>query len=475
MPKTNPSQEVALADYAGSTRTALHTSPPLASTLFSPSASDATRNFGQLCHQLSHPTIILTHVGPPPSLNSFTLPPATPTPQYLLVRNFISLATIMSDAPPYRLINTPGKGFGLFATRRIAVGELIIREKPIFVANSVTTIEAAVASLADAEKAIFWGLSDSFTPDHPTAVGVFKTNAIPAGPTPDSAGIYKVASRLNHSCSPNACHAWAGLTGQEVVHAITDIPAGTEIVVSYHYHMRSREQRGKELASSFNFICHCVACTGPLDPASDARRERFHDLNISRLTLSHFDPPGALRRLHERARLLVAEGLHDLGTYSVIFNDASHIAADCADYAMARRYAGLAYGYRRVAEGAETESTMDLLADYRNPPSASNTIPRRAGRLFPTICDGCGAEAQGGFKGKKATGGGCGECHCGVWCSKACKLAHAASHKPICEAIQGAKSEVVKVVAKAGRQVSREEEMLGAAQGRMRQAGCPTQ
>ena len=83
------------------------------------------------------------------------------------------------------------------------------------------------------------------------------------------AALFKLASKMNHSCSPNAqvqgkvfcdCH-------MDVV-ALRDIAVGEEITVSYinlrpinSLPMMSRSRRQRELERRFLFTCHCILCS----------------------------------------------------------------------------------------------------------------------------------------------------------------------------------------------------------------------
>ena len=65
------------------------------------------------------------------------------------------------------------------------------------------------------------------------ALGVFQANGYPC-PTarePDAAGVFLKFSRFNHSCKPNAHHAWR--RGERWIFATHDIEKGKELTTHY--------------------------------------------------------------------------------------------------------------------------------------------------------------------------------------------------------------------------------------------------
>ncbi|TKA26514.1 hypothetical protein B0A50_05351 [Salinomyces thailandicus] len=75
-----------------------------------------------------------------------------------------------------------------------------------------------------------------------------------------AAGVFFEASRINHSCIPNATSQWEPSLQSLTVHAIEDIAAGEEITISYVEALRKREERQQSLKGRYNFDCDCPAC-----------------------------------------------------------------------------------------------------------------------------------------------------------------------------------------------------------------------
>ncbi|KAJ4423135.1 SET domain-containing protein 5 [Gnomoniopsis sp. IMI 355080] len=102
------------------------------------------------------------------------------------------------------------------------------------------------------------------------------------GATMDS-GVFLLASRINHSCCPNAWYDFNPHVGNRepriemlTTHAIRDIAAGEQILVGYGaMSLKLREERTAKLAAWDIYGCVCALCT---DPLVEALQERAHAL-----------------------------------------------------------------------------------------------------------------------------------------------------------------------------------------------------
>jgi len=93
-------------------------------------------------------------------------------------------------------------------------------------------------------------------------------------------GLFLTASRINHSCVPNADHSYDDKSGYKSVFANRDIHAGEEITISYINHYNSRALRQMELRT-WGFVCRCPACdkNHPRSGAYEQRLQRLEQLH----------------------------------------------------------------------------------------------------------------------------------------------------------------------------------------------------
>jgi hypothetical protein len=123
---------------------------------------------------------------------------------------------------------------------------------------------------------------------------VLSTNAFSLSPDdPKSpAGLFLNASRLNHSCVPNADHSYDNKSGYKSVFANRDVDVGEEITISYSDHTKPRVMRQVDM-KAWGFICQCPACDvrHPDNRAHERRLKR-----LARLRQDHYmDNVGRLK------------------------------------------------------------------------------------------------------------------------------------------------------------------------------------
>jgi hypothetical protein len=136
-------------------------------------------------------------------------------------------------------------------------------------------------------------------------VDIFNSNAWQTG---SRTSICPQAARFNHACVPNASFAWNSRLCKVTVHAIVDIPAHTQIYLSYERPYQIISSRQEKL-SAYGFVCSCTACgSGAL--VSDIRRARMAKLDakirFQRRQLWRSPVPGAALEL---IKLLKEEGI----------------------------------------------------------------------------------------------------------------------------------------------------------------------
>lgn len=70
--------------------------------------------------------------------------------------------------------------------------------------------------------------------------------------------VYKKTSCIRHSCTPNV--GFHPMGNDIVLFALTDIPAGTELTISYVPVCLGRDLRRQECWKNYRFMCNCPAC-----------------------------------------------------------------------------------------------------------------------------------------------------------------------------------------------------------------------
>lgn len=190
-----------------------------------------------------------------------------------IAEKVLALAEITAAIPQaYHVfeIKTSSHGLGMFATQDIKKGTEILREAPMLpVLNDHTLcLEAAFALLSEEKKNRFLILEERCScgkvPCTETQVQMrFKTNAFTVEPSKQGSGkeygyIYEIASRVNHSCYPNAAkgHVDDYLLS---MWAMEDISKGEEITINY---VATRgpvpcAQKRQILREKFAFDCSC--------------------------------------------------------------------------------------------------------------------------------------------------------------------------------------------------------------------------
>ena len=284
----------------------------------------------------------------------------------------------MTDVPAsrdglYTIKPITGKGLGFIAASKIFKGTRILLEEPLFktpdstedIGSAEITVLREVKSLTKDQQRAFFALQNVQGRNKCTPVlGIAITNMLPLGAS-DSGGLFLEASRINHSCRPNAQHAWNDYLGQLTVHALRDIEAGREITISYISGVSpGYAERQRHLMDAFSFGCACELCSLPLlaRTESDYRLGQIRSINEDEGAATDLDqvlerPAQSLSQVHQLFELLEEEGICDLRFVRACFN-AFQIAAVVGDKARAQVFAERAYAARKVLAGNDNPMTI---------------------------------------------------------------------------------------------------------------------
>jgi hypothetical protein len=232
-------------------------------------------------------------------------------------------------------------GLGLFATRRLARGETVLTELPLFVTRAqAEPLLAARENLEDLQRLpveLRAAVLDLHDPGHRDTVTngelegeaedavrlarILEANGLeydlgelePALEGAVETRLYRALSRINHSCRPNVLVISAGGAGRQVVvRTAATVGKGEQLLFKYVGGLGSREGRRRELWQQWHFVCHCTVCSLP---EGESRRNDQHREIISAFLAESPEEVGWAAALDRLARglevLTLCHGLQE--------------------------------------------------------------------------------------------------------------------------------------------------------------------
>jgi len=260
----------------------------------------------------------------------------------------------------FRIENVPDKGLGMITTQHIAQGTLILSEAAIFTMDFKATGRAArrkidreLQKLSQKDRDQFSALHSCF--ESKGLMDRVRTNAflLEPGRGTSEVGIFLTASRINHSCTPNAYHSFNTNSRQLTVFAIKDIPENTEITISYIDHLDYEKRRGI-LWERYRFTCDCELCEkrGSDRENSDNKFtyiQKVNDLLGEDTYL--INPSDALDGMHWQMLALRAEGFGVGMMMAKVYFEASKLAYMHSDLARGKVFGERAIEMRAICLG----------------------------------------------------------------------------------------------------------------------------
>lgn len=303
----------------------------------------------------------------------------------------------------YKAQEIPGKGTGLIATSEIAAGTRISSEKPFLAIAEcdLDRLDDKLAKLPQADRQLF----ESFH-HHPKYKSgrkgdnwTWSLNSLPFEPKLEgkeqpSRGLFLVACRINHSCTPNCHPSWNEEIKRFTIHSIRDIKKGEEITIAYAYHSESfctRAQRRSWLKRNFVFDCVCEVCSLP-DPeikASDYRRRmilRLQDRFITSYNsgLKGLGPEKELGLCREQIRLLSEEFPNTLkAQMHLAYENALSLTISNGDRGRAIYFVRKLRDMLVAREGEDNPITWDYSAWIKDPSTLTNEKLDTANEVRP--------------------------------------------------------------------------------------------
>ncbi|KAF9041192.1 hypothetical protein BJ165DRAFT_1350186 [Panaeolus papilionaceus] len=249
-----------------------------------------------------------------------TLIPLLPSPLPLAVEPYDGEPNFVVRQSPRIDVNTMENeeiGFGIYATRFIPAGTLIVRGHPALVAPTGKFPNEAYEEMANALpknwRTETLSMANCYRVKNPkdesdvmTEVeGIIRTNAFALDlktPPMDQGkrsrsgeeqkilskeiygGIHPVINRANHSCGPNAAIKWDQETLSMSLYALRDIHVDEEVLHSYADCTHSREKRMQKLFNCYKFSCDCPWCDVRVEEGEDAltREEKIKASDVLR-------------------------------------------------------------------------------------------------------------------------------------------------------------------------------------------------
>ncbi|KAF9086219.1 hypothetical protein BGX27_003236, partial [Mortierella sp. AM989] len=194
----------------------------------------------------------------------------------------------------------------------------------------------------------------------PQGKNTTKTNALPLGKDSIEAAVYRVISRINHSCAPNVQHSWNSIMQKEYIHATEDITAGSEILTSYISPLMTREARLKRLKEDFRFTCQCKLCAAASSKEYDAAVTRINECSDLVVKFASSNPRKSIQLVRKALALL--DKIKVCGK-TIFYYDGFQISAMYSNYKLAKDWADLLLESYRFEEG-ETGDKYGMYLAY---------------------------------------------------------------------------------------------------------------
>ncbi|KAF8850985.1 SET domain-containing protein [Acephala macrosclerotiorum] len=289
------------------------------------------------------------------------------------------------EDPPWEVRDIPGKGNGLFATRELHRGDLILADTPVGILESdaflldypigYRYLHTAFDRLPDATKDLVMRTA-AHSPGDPYMERI-NTNAF-AG---DFEGkphflLYPETSLMNHDCRPNTLYYHDTSTLIHATYASRTILPGEEITITYINILQPRSERRAVLKQTWQFDCQCSLCSRSesANQASDARIAQISHLqsHLSDWTATSIATPAMadkLLSLYEEEGIHAAQGVgHMLAALAYNAN---------GDVSMAKKHARLALEGGVVTDGSRQKDEADLRALRESPNTHWSYLARK--------------------------------------------------------------------------------------------------
>ena len=255
------------------------------------------------------------------------------------------------SCPPFVIRESPGKGRGLFATRKIKQGQLILEEYPFLItqtksaclyyfminvypnidedtktkilelhdpADNLKTLDAQTAEklVRTSKDPMMKFYVNAETDEMSRIFRIFYGHSIKICIEKDlyrdntEGGLYTNISLMNHSCLPNTSCSWVmGDFRRKQVRAIKIIEKDEEILINYHsgpeISYGSREFRRQLILEYRGFLCGCSECSleGEEREENDRMRAEIRQKDEELNQLNQLEDPFSRKPLKKAMKL----------------------------------------------------------------------------------------------------------------------------------------------------------------------------
>ncbi|PSN68205.1 SET domain-containing protein [Corynespora cassiicola Philippines] len=268
--------------------------------------------------------------------------------------------------------DTPDAGLGVFALGRIPRGTRILCEPLLLALNGgedPREILNVFSKLCSADKARYMQLHpfappvrkdkvrqymkkkwDQLDDWERKVIGIYDANSF-------EVGVFHLPSRINHSCIPNVHYEFNPEIERGTFHAVSDIEAGAELLISYiNGGNRTKAWRQPKL-DQWGFVCQCAACGDDEEGKKrEARRKEMYDLDQKLAVQSAYGtqmtPMQALKTATKLASLQIAEGIANR-ELRVSYHDAARYSLEIKNAKMALLWAEKERDHERICLGED--------------------------------------------------------------------------------------------------------------------------
>jgi SET domain len=188
-----------------------------------------------------------------------------------------------------------------------------------------------------------------------------------------SCGIWVQASYINHSCYSNVRRSFLG--DMQIIRAVRDIPAGTELTFWYHVPDTKGYDKRQQKLQNWGFQCKCVMCIEEKNTPKKTTKKR--EVLLSDLEADFMAPSGA--QLPKIERLLTA--LEQ--TYKTSSAQVPRLALWEPYLLLTRMYAAQNQIEKAISTALKALASLGfVIKGAEIPPSAEPTRPNTANASF---------------------------------------------------------------------------------------------